>query len=129
MGIVSAAAVAEETKAGAEIEAPIVLDPHIRASLSAYEEHRLSQAARSGTAVLLARLRLDPQDFDRRLREAMHRAEGAGELIATVPLLGKSDDPGLIFDDKNQSGHIFTTGRAVLVHGDDMGLRGSSFCA
>jgi len=74
------------------------LDPRIAAALSEYEEHRLAEVARAGTGLFVVRLRLEPQEFDARLRAIVQSLEAAGaEVICTVPTFGDEADSALLF--------------------------------
>jgi two-component system, chemotaxis family, sensor kinase CheA len=73
------------------------LDAALTASLSAYEEHRLAEVRRTGTPLYLVRLRLDPREFDARLRDAVQNLETQGEVICTVPTFGGGSDSALLF--------------------------------
>ena len=74
------------------------LDPRIASALSEYEEHRLAEVARTGTDLFVVRLRLEPQEFDARLRAIVQSLEAAGaEVICTVPTFGGEADSALFF--------------------------------
>jgi len=67
------------------------LPPELDATLSDYERHRASEAAKRGKALVLVDLDLDFDSFDAGLRNAMNEASAAGELIGTFP--GTAADP------------------------------------
>ena len=74
------------------------LDARIASALSEYEEHRLAEVARAGTDLFVVRLRLEPQEFDARLRAIVQSLEAAGaEVICTVPTFGGEADSALFF--------------------------------
>ncbi len=94
---------AREEDPGAGPPVPLPLDPRVRGSLSEYEERRLDLAARGGCSLFLLRLRLDPEDFDARLRALVRALEERAEVIATVPRFDDDTTSGMLF-------HIIVSG-------------------
>lgn len=97
------AAHAKDPGAVAPEPASLRLDPRVRGSLSEYEERRLELVARDGCSLFLLRLRLDPEDFDSRLRALVQGLEERAEVIATVPLFDDDTTSGMLF-------HIIVSG-------------------
>lgn len=76
----------------------LVLDPHVRAVFTEYEEHRLRESVRKSVPLFRVRANFDLADFDTRLGELNARLKPLGELISTLPSSEPGDPSTIAFD-------------------------------
>ncbi|MET0405235.1 MAG: chemotaxis protein CheA [Cystobacter sp.] len=74
------------------------LDAQVRAVFTEYEEHRLRENVRRGTALYRIRAAFDLSDFDTGLTELNVRLKPLGEVVSTLPSSEPGGLSGIAFD-------------------------------
>ncbi|HET9450105.1 MAG TPA: Hpt domain-containing protein, partial [Aggregicoccus sp.] len=90
---------------GAVVEQPgadpldrLPLEPQVRAVFTEYEEHRLRENVRRGTALWRVRAAFELSDFDTGLADLNARLKPLGEVISTLPSAEPGGGSGIAFD-------------------------------
>ncbi len=85
-------------QAGADPLDRLPLDAQVRAVFTEYEEHRLRENVRRGTALWRVRAAFELSDFDTGLADLNARLKPLGEVISTLPSAEPGGGTGIAFD-------------------------------
>jgi two-component system, chemotaxis family, sensor kinase CheA len=77
--------------------AALDLDEQTTRSLTEYEEHRLVENVRNGSAIYSVGVVFSFADFDERLRELTAKLSESGEVISTLPAVDSAGGAGIAF--------------------------------